>query len=62
MTVSAAGRTATLPRACRPAAAWMSAVWTSVRVAPAGVIHLLGTVKTFREQIPAVVSSLYPRG
>ena len=32
------------------------------RVAPAGMIHLLGTVKTFREQIPAVVSSLYPKG
>ena len=32
------------------------------RVAPAGVIHLLGTMHTFREQIPAVVSSLYPRG
>jgi hypothetical protein len=32
------------------------------RVAPAGMIHLFGTVKTFREQIPSVVSSLYPRG
>jgi hypothetical protein len=32
------------------------------RVAPAGMIHLFGTAKTFREQIPAVVSSLYPRG
>jgi hypothetical protein len=32
------------------------------RVAPAGMIHLLGTLKTFREQIPVVVSSLYPRG
>jgi hypothetical protein len=32
------------------------------RVAPAGMVHLLGTAKAFREQIPAVVSSLYPRG
>jgi hypothetical protein len=32
------------------------------RVGPAEMIHLLGTAKTFREQIPAVVSSLYPRG
>jgi hypothetical protein len=32
------------------------------RVEPAGMIHLLGTSKTFREQIPAVVSDLYPRG
>jgi hypothetical protein len=32
------------------------------RVAPEEMIHLLGTTKTFREQIPAVVSSLYPRG
>jgi hypothetical protein len=32
------------------------------RVPPAGMIQLLGTAKTFREQIPAVVSSLYPRG
>jgi hypothetical protein len=31
-------------------------------VAPAGMVHLLGTAKTFREQIPAVVSSLYPNG
>lgn len=29
--------------------------------APAEMVHLLGTAKTFREQIPAVVSSLYPR-
>jgi hypothetical protein len=35
--------------------------WSS-RVAPAEMIHLLGTAKTFREQIPAVVSSLYPKG
>jgi hypothetical protein len=32
------------------------------RLEPAGMIHLLGTAKTFREQIPAVVSDLYPRG
>jgi len=32
------------------------------RVEPAEMIHLLGTSKTFREQIPAVVSDLYPRG
>jgi hypothetical protein len=32
------------------------------RVASAGMIHLFGTLKTFREQIPTVVSSLYPRG
>ena len=32
------------------------------RVAPAGMIHLLGTAKTFREQMPAVLSSLYPKG
>lgn len=30
--------------------------------APAEMVHLLGTAKTFREQIPAVVSSLYPNG
>ena len=30
--------------------------------APAEMVHLLGTAKTFREQIPAVVSSLYPTG
>ena len=30
--------------------------------APAKMVHLLGTAKTFREQIPAVVSSLYPNG
>jgi hypothetical protein len=32
------------------------------RVAPAELIHLFGTAIEFREQIPAVVSSLYPRG
>jgi hypothetical protein len=32
------------------------------RVKPAEMVHLLGTAKTFREQIPAVVSSLYPKG
>jgi hypothetical protein len=32
------------------------------RVAPAEMVHLLGTAKTFRERIPAVVSSLYPKG
>jgi hypothetical protein len=32
------------------------------RVAPAEMVHVLGTAKTFREQIPAVVSSLYPKG
>jgi hypothetical protein len=32
------------------------------RVAPAKMVDLLGTTTTFREQIPAVVSSLYPRG
>ncbi|HEX6580185.1 MAG TPA: hypothetical protein VF195_04870 [Actinomycetota bacterium] len=32
------------------------------RVPPAGMIHLFGTVKTFQEQIPGVVSSLYPKG
>jgi hypothetical protein len=30
--------------------------------APAEMVHLLGTAKTFRDQIPAVVSSLYPNG
>ncbi len=35
--------------------------WTK-RVRPAEIVHLLGTAKTFREQIPAVVSALYPRG
>ena len=32
------------------------------RVAPAEMVHLFGTATAFREQIPAVVSSLYPRG
>jgi hypothetical protein len=32
------------------------------RVAPAEMVHLLGTATTFRAQIPAVVSSLYPKG
>jgi hypothetical protein len=32
------------------------------RVPPVRMIHLLGTATTFRERIPAVVSSLYPRG
>ena len=32
------------------------------RGSPAEMVHLLGTAKTFREQIPAVVSSLYPKG
>lgn len=32
------------------------------RVAPAEMVHLLGTAKAFREQIPVVVSSLYPKG
>lgn len=34
--------------------------WTK-RVSPAEMVHLLGTAKTFREQIPAVVRSLYPK-
>ncbi len=34
--------------------------WTD-RVSPAEMVHLLGTAKTFREQIPAVVRSLYPK-
>lgn len=34
----------------------------SRRVSPPEIVHLLGTVKAFREQIPAVVSSLYPNG
>jgi hypothetical protein len=34
----------------------------SKRVAPARIVHLLGTAKTFREQIPDVVKSLYPNG
>jgi hypothetical protein len=32
------------------------------RVAPAEMVRLFGTATAFREQIPAVVSSLYPRG
>jgi hypothetical protein len=32
------------------------------RVSPASIVHLLGTAKTFREQIPDVVRSLYPNG
>lgn len=32
------------------------------RAAPAQMIHLLGTAKTFRDRIPAVVRSLYPKG
>jgi hypothetical protein len=32
------------------------------RVEPGAMIHLLGTSKAFREQIPAVVSDMYPRG
>ncbi|MGH2679279.1 MAG: hypothetical protein ACRDG8_02165 [Actinomycetota bacterium] len=32
------------------------------RIAPAEMVHLLGAATTFRDQIPAVVSSLYPRG
>jgi hypothetical protein len=35
--------------------------WTK-RVRPAQIVHLLGTAETFRRQIPAVVSSLYPKG
>jgi hypothetical protein len=34
--------------------------WTK-RVSPAEMVHLLGTAKTFREQIPAVVRSFYPK-
>jgi hypothetical protein len=34
--------------------------WTD-RVSPSEMVHLLGTAKTFREQIPAVVRSLYPK-
>jgi hypothetical protein len=34
--------------------------WTK-RVPPAEMVHLMGTAKTFREQIPAVVRSLYPK-
>lgn len=32
------------------------------RVAPAQIIDLLGTTRSFRDRIPAVVSALYPRG
>jgi hypothetical protein len=32
------------------------------RVKPAGIVHLLGTASSFREQIPDVVRSLYPNG
>jgi hypothetical protein len=32
------------------------------RVEPARMINLFGAEKTFREQIPAVVSSPYPKG
>jgi hypothetical protein len=32
------------------------------RVKPARIVHLLGTASAFREQIPAVVRSLYPNG
>jgi hypothetical protein len=35
--------------------------WTR-RVSPAEIVHLLGTTKAFREQIPDVVRSLYPNG
>jgi hypothetical protein len=31
-------------------------------VDPGQVVHLLGTAKAFREQIPDVVRSLYPNG
>ncbi|MBA3738950.1 MAG: hypothetical protein H0W97_10345 [Actinobacteria bacterium] len=34
--------------------------WTD-RVSPAEMVRLMGTAKTFREQIPAVVRSLYPK-
>jgi hypothetical protein len=34
--------------------------WTN-RVPPAQMVHLLGTAKTFRDQIPDVVRSLYPK-
>jgi hypothetical protein len=36
-------------------------IWCS-RVDPAGIVHVLGTASTFRQHIPAVVSSLYPKG
>lgn len=32
------------------------------RIAPTELVRLLGTATTFRDRIPAVVSSLYPRG
>jgi hypothetical protein len=32
------------------------------RVDPAGIVHVLGTASTFRQHVPAVVSSLYPKG
>lgn len=35
--------------------------WTR-RVSPAAFVHLLGTTKGFRDQIPEVVRSLYPSG
>lgn len=35
--------------------------WTR-RVSPPEIVHLLGTATAFREQIPRVVSSLYPNG
>jgi hypothetical protein len=35
--------------------------WTR-RVPPAGIVHLLGTARAFREQMPDVVRSLYPNG
>ncbi len=34
----------------------------SKRIEPDEMVHLLGTATTFREQIPEVVSSLYPNG
>ncbi len=35
--------------------------WTR-RVSPAGIVHVLGTARGFRERIPDVVRSLYPKG
>ena len=32
------------------------------RVRPAQIVHLMGTAKPFREQIPDVVRSMYPNG
>jgi hypothetical protein len=32
------------------------------RVSPPGIVHMIGTAKAFREQIPDVVRSLYPNG